>query len=50
MWQELIVGICVLIAAVFLLRRYLPSSQGKSGACGGCNGCGSRNNSCSKQQ
>ncbi len=37
-WQEVIVGVCVLSAAVFLLRRWFFSPK-KSAACGGCSGC-----------
>jgi hypothetical protein len=48
MWQELIVGACVLIAAVFIVRRYLPFGQKKSGSCGGCTGCGDSKKSCAK--
>lgn len=39
MWQELIVGICVVAAMVFLVRRWLFPSAKKSAACGGCSGC-----------
>ena len=40
MWQEVIVGLCVLAAAVFLVRRWLPAFTNKnSSACGGCGGC-----------
>jgi hypothetical protein len=48
MWQELIVGLCVLIAIVFLLRRYLPFAKSNSSSCGGCTGCGDTKKSCSK--
>lgn len=37
-WQELIVGVCVLAAVIFLARRWLFPSK-KSAACGGCGGC-----------
>lgn len=37
MWQEVIVGICVLAALVFLLRRWLFGK--KTSGCGGCAGC-----------
>jgi hypothetical protein len=40
LWQEMIVGICVLAAVVFLVRRWLFPSAKKSAACGGCGGCG----------
>jgi len=55
MWQEWIVGLMVLAAAVSLLWRYLPArwrqraarvhlalapAAAKSGSCGGCSGCG----------
>jgi hypothetical protein len=39
MWQEAIVGICVIAAALFLIRRWLFPGAKKSGACGGCGGC-----------
>lgn len=38
MWQELIVGVCVLGAVVFLLRRWAFPAR-KSSACGGCSSC-----------
>jgi hypothetical protein len=38
MWQEIIVGICVLAAAVFLLRHWLGAGK-KATACGGCSNC-----------
>ena len=54
MWQELIVGVIVLVAAVSLVWRYLPAGWrnkaarlhpslapvAKSGSCGGCSSCG----------
>ncbi len=39
MWQEIIVGLCVLLAVIFLIRRWFFSSTKKSAACGGCGGC-----------
>jgi hypothetical protein len=39
MWQEIIVGICVLAAAIFVLRQWFPFSRKKSSGCGGCSGC-----------
>ena len=39
MWQEIIVGICVLAAAYFVLRQWLPTDTKKSSSCGGCSGC-----------
>lgn len=36
MWQEIIVGICVLAAVLFLLRQWFFK---KNAACGGCNNC-----------
>jgi hypothetical protein len=40
MWQEWIVGIAVLAAAVYTLRRYWPAKQGtKSTGCSSCSGC-----------
>ncbi|MDO8343911.1 MAG: FeoB-associated Cys-rich membrane protein [Cellvibrio sp.] len=38
-WQEVIVGICVITAVIFLVRRWIFSSAKKSAACGGCGGC-----------
>lgn len=38
-WQEIIVGICVVTATAFLVRRWLFPSAKKSAACGGCGGC-----------
>jgi hypothetical protein len=37
-WQEVIVGVCVLAAAVFLLRRWIFPGK-KAASCGGCSGC-----------
>lgn len=37
MWQELIVGLCVLLAIIFLIR-YWVFNQKKS-SCGGCSSC-----------
>jgi hypothetical protein len=42
MWQEIIVGICVLAAAYFVLRQWLPMGKKKTSGCGGC-GTGSSN-------
>ena len=53
MWQEIIVGVIVALAAVSLLWRYLPvrwrqwaahlhpslAPVAKSGSCGGCSAC-----------
>ena len=40
MWQEVIVGLCVIAAVVFLLRRWLPILNANSRpGCGGCGGC-----------
>jgi len=40
MWQEMIVGACVIAAVIFLLRRWLPVFGAKSsGSCGSCGGC-----------
>lgn len=47
MWQELIVGACVIAAVIFLLRRWLPFFNSKSaGSCGTCGGCSTNVNSC----
>lgn len=43
MWQEIIVGICVLAAAYFVLRQWLPFGNKKSSGCGSCN---TTSNSC----
>ena len=44
MWQEMIVGLCVIGALVFLVRRWLPVGKKKSTGCGsGCGGCTSTN-------
>ncbi|RYD70655.1 MAG: FeoB-associated Cys-rich membrane protein [Sphingobacteriales bacterium] len=41
MWQELIVGLIVLAACVFLARRWLPFFSKKTTGCNtGCGGCG----------
>jgi hypothetical protein len=37
MWQEIIVGICVVAAVLFLLKRWWPFGRSKSS----CNSCGS---------
>lgn len=39
MWQEILVGIAVIAAILFLARRYLPMGKKKDG-CGSCDGCG----------
>jgi len=36
MWQEIIVGLCVLAALIFIVRRLLK----KNNSCSGCSGCG----------
>ena len=28
MWQEIIVGVCVLVALAFMIKRFLPRTQG----------------------
>ncbi len=40
MWQEIIVGIAVVGAILFLAMRYLPTGKKREGSCGECNGCG----------
>ena len=47
MWQEVIVGICVLAAAYFVLRQWLPFGNKKSSGCGGCSNTSS---SCSTEK
>jgi hypothetical protein len=42
MWQEIIVGLCVLAALLFVLQRYWPVSNKKKVACDGCTGCGDK--------
>lgn len=50
MWQEIIVGLCVLGALVFLLRRWLPGGQRKAAGCGSaCGGCDSASKNCSTE-
>lgn len=38
MWQEIVVGVCVAGAALFLLRRWIFPGK-KATGCGGCSGC-----------
>lgn len=46
MWQEIIVGICVLAATAFLFRHWFLK---KNDSCGGCNNCSS-NTKCHSPQ
>jgi hypothetical protein len=46
MWQEIIVGICVLTALLFLIRRWLFPATQKSASCGGCNNCSPATDKC----
>lgn len=46
MWQNIIVGICVLAAVFFVARQWLPGLGKKSSTCGGCNGCSDTAASC----
>ncbi len=46
MWQEVIVGSCVLAALIYLLRQWLPGLRKKPVGCGGCSGCASNESSC----
>jgi hypothetical protein len=39
MWQEIVVGVCVCTAVIFLVRRWFFNPVKKSAACGGCGGC-----------
>lgn len=44
MWQEIIVGIIVVSAVLYLTRQWLPfgklsSNKQATGSCGGCGGC-----------
>jgi hypothetical protein len=39
MWQEVIVGVCVIAAAFFLARRWIFPPTKKAAGCGGCGGC-----------
>ena len=41
MWQEVIVGLIVLLALAFLVRHYFFGKK-KTGACGGCSGCSNK--------
>ena len=47
MWQEIIVGVCVLTAMIFLIRRWLFPAAQKSASCGGCGGCNTVADKCS---
>ena len=48
MWQEVIVGACVLAAVAFLLKRWFFAPK-KPTACGGCSQCDTPSKtSCSK--
>lgn len=38
--QNAIVGSCIVVALVFILRKIFKKSTGESG-CGSCSGCGS---------
>ncbi|SHK05264.1 Virus attachment protein p12 family protein [Marinobacter antarcticus] len=46
MWQDIIVGICVLAAVFFVARQWIPGLGKKPSGCGGCNGCSSSAGSC----
>ncbi|HQQ61947.1 MAG TPA: FeoB-associated Cys-rich membrane protein [Pseudomonadales bacterium] len=47
MWQEIIVGICVLAALAFILRSYLfPNQKKNTRTCAGCTGCGDKQEKC----
>ncbi|MET0357395.1 MAG: FeoB-associated Cys-rich membrane protein [Cellvibrio sp.] len=51
MWQEIIVGVCVIAAFFFLARRWLPFFKKKTVGCDtGCGGCSSSTTSCSKEK
>lgn len=39
--QNAIVGGCIVIALVFILRKAFKKSAADSGGCGSCGGCGS---------
>jgi len=40
MWQEVIVGLCILAAVIYLARQWLPILGKKpASGCGGCGGC-----------
>jgi len=47
MWQNTIVGLCVLAAVFFVARQWVPGLGKKSSGCGSCNGCSSSGNSTS---
>ena len=50
MWQEIIVGACVVVAFLFLARSWLPFFKKKAAGCDtGCGGCSSTS-SCSNPQ
>lgn len=44
MWQELIVGACVLAAAIFWIRKLIPgfakTKANSAASCDGCSACG----------
>lgn len=49
MWQEIIVGLCVLAAVVFLAKRWLPVfKSSKVGCDSGCGSCGTTTPNCNK--
>jgi hypothetical protein len=52
MWQEIIVGICVIAAFAFLAHRWLPFFKKKTAGCDtGCGGCSTTStSSCSNPQ
>jgi len=53
MWQEIIVGVCIVAAAYVVLRQWLPIGKKKTSGCGGCGsgdtGC-STTKSCTPEQ
>jgi hypothetical protein len=48
MWQEIVVALCVIAAAYFVIRQWLPIGRKKESSCGGCGGC-SPAQSCAKE-
>lgn len=42
--QNAIVGGCIVIALIFILRKIFKKSATEGGSCGSCSGCGSNSN------
>ena len=48
MWQEIIVGLCIFAAFLFVVRQYWPGRKKKSA--GNCDHCSSCNSPCDKRE